>query len=295
MSGNTASAMQMTRVRDEQALVANARMYSVNAEVAALWERLFHWIAAESDVALVVVAHAAPEPLEALWLRTDLGCAFMCGYPFATWREAATHRPRLLAAPLPSPARYEQRPAYCTDIVVHADSAYETIDALRRARFGYTTENSQSGCRAPRDFFAERARNADERSFSAVIGPLQTPRSVVNALLDGRIDAGPLDSWWHDLLQRHEPATASRLRVVASTPLAPIPPLVCSEGVSDAGRERLAAALMRVADDSRLADLRDGLLLRGFAVPDEKDYMMLAGELRRADEDANFTQWTWRG
>jgi hypothetical protein len=52
---------------------------------------------------------------------------------------------------------------------------------------------------------------------------------------------------------------------------------------------------MRVADDSRLADLRDGLLLRGFAVPDEKDYMMLAGELRRADEDANFTQWTWRG
>src|SRR4051794_31733474 len=107
----------MSNARDDPPLVANARMYAVNPDVAGWWNRLFQWIADEAGLPLVPVTHAPPEPLETLWLREDLGCAFMCGYPFATWRGDASKQPRLLAAPLPSPSRYQGRAVYCTDIV----------------------------------------------------------------------------------------------------------------------------------------------------------------------------------
>ena len=48
-----------------------------------------------------------------------------------------------------------------------------------------------------------------------------------------------------DLLRRHEPAVAERLRVVATTVPAPSPPLVASPAIDAAMRERLTAALCR--------------------------------------------------
>src|SRR5436190_620117 len=67
-----------------------------------------------------------------------------------------------------------------------------------------------------------------ENLFAASVGPLLTPRRVIEALLQGDIDVGPLDSYVHDLLRVHEPDTASRLRTVESTAMTPIPPLIAS-------------------------------------------------------------------
>ncbi|MEO8537395.1 MAG: PhnD/SsuA/transferrin family substrate-binding protein [Betaproteobacteria bacterium] len=267
-------------------LVANARMYAVNDDVAELWRRLFEWVAADSGVALQVVAHAAPAPLERLWQRDDLGCAFICGYPLAAWADPSRARPRVLAAPLPSPPRYGGRAVYCTDIVVRTDAPYNDANALRGARFGSTVEHSQSGFHAPRHFFSQRPTAADGRFFGSVVGPLQTPRRIVDAVLDGRIDAGPIDSWWHDLLRRHEPATAAQLRTLASTPLTPLPPLVAAATTPAESRRRLAASLLSVASADALADVRRGLLLDGFAPATAAAYRVLLRHARRTDATA---------
>ena len=63
--------------------VANARMYSVNPGAASAWKELFAWLARKSGVDLRVIDHAFPSPLAELWSRPDLGCAFMCGLPYA--------------------------------------------------------------------------------------------------------------------------------------------------------------------------------------------------------------------
>lgn len=273
---------------DEQgsvALVANARMYAVDEHVAALWSRLFAWLADTARVPLAVIAHQAPRPLAALWRRADLGCAFICGYPWTTWDDPAIARPRLLAAPVPSGTRYARRAVYCTDIVVRADSHRASIDALRGARFAYTVEHSQSGYQAPRQYIAEHAMRDGGRMFADVVGPLHTPRAVVAAVLAGRADAGPLDSWWHDLLAHHEPATAARLRTIASTPMTPIPPLVTAADVPEATRAQLTAALERVGGEASLTDVRAELLLDGFARVTADDYATLAASARRVDAD----------
>ena len=264
-------------------MIANARMYAVNAHVAALWERLFAWISTRAGVTLDVIEHPGPQPLDALWRREDLGCAFMCGYPWSTWHDEEIERPQLLAAPCPAPARYGDRAVYCTDIVVRADADVRDIDALHGARFAYTTETSQSGYQAPRTFFANAAITAGGHWFAEVVGPLQTPRAVVNAVIEGRADAGPLDSYWHDLLRRHEPGTAAELRTIASTPLTPIPSLVCGAATDETTRVRLVDALRAVEADAALGEIRDALLIRGFSTAVEGEYAMLASRARETD------------
>jgi len=263
--------------------VANARMYAVDAHVAALWKQLFAWVAEQAGVDLDVIEHPPPRPLPDLWRRNDLGCAFICGYPWVTWSERAVAQPQLLAAPVPAPVRYGGRAVYCTDIVVRSDSPVVSIDDLRGARFAYTVEHSQSGWQAPRAYFADRARRAGGRWFGDVVGPLHTPRAVVAAVVAHRADAGPLDSYWHDLLRRHDPATASQLRTIASTPMTPIPPLVTAATTAPIARERLVAALERAGTDAALTNLLDTLLITGFARIAPDDYGVLATSARQAD------------
>ncbi len=168
-------------------LIANARMYSLNESVAASWRTLLAWVVARAGVRCEIIDYPAPEPLAALWARPDLGCVFMCGYPIATARPA----PRILAAPVPEPARYGGAPVYFTDIVVRADSPLQTLPDLFGRRFAFTTEDSQSGYQAPRRLLAPYARARGGSLFAKAVGPLVTPRRVVEAVLSGEADAGP--------------------------------------------------------------------------------------------------------
>src|SRR2546426_2894959 len=47
---------------------------------------LFRSVADRSGGGLTVLELADPYPLEKLWARDDLGCVFMCGYPWAMRR-----------------------------------------------------------------------------------------------------------------------------------------------------------------------------------------------------------------
>lgn len=264
-------------------MIANARMYALNDVVAGAWRQLFTWVAAHADVPLDVIDYAAPAPLAELWRRPDLGCAMMCGYPWATWNDATAPRPTPLVTPIPSPTRFGALPRYWSDIVVRADSRYRSERDLADARFAFTAVDSQSGYQAPRAFFANRALAAGGRLFGETIGPVMTPRRVVESLLAGAADAGPLDAWWHDLLRHHEPAVAARLRVIAQTASTPMPFFVAAGPIAYDVKTRLIAAFDAATATTELAEIRATLLLLGFAHVDPDDYSRLAERAREID------------
>src|ERR1700756_4549396 len=99
-------------------------MYAVTDASRAGWEAIFAWLAERSGVALDVLAYPPPAPLSELWRRCDLGCVVMCGWPFSR----AAPQPRLLAAPVPLPERYNDRAIYFSDLVVHRDSPFRTLE-----------------------------------------------------------------------------------------------------------------------------------------------------------------------
>ncbi|MCC8953279.1 PhnD/SsuA/transferrin family substrate-binding protein [Bradyrhizobium sp. Pear77] len=251
--------------------VANARMYSVNPAATAAWKELFGWLAHEAGVELDVIAHAFPLPLSDLWSRDDLACAFMCGYPFML----AARRPLPVMAPVPAGAPVRGRAVYATRLVARADSSFDTIEDTFGGRIGYTVADSHSGYNALRHHLLPYYRQRGARLYRESVGPLTTPRRVLDALQAGDIDVGPLDSYALDLMLRHEADLGSKIRIIATTDPAPVPFLVAAMGCPNVVVDRLRTTLGAFAEAPGCADLRDRLCLGGFAPVETNDYQLM--------------------
>jgi ABC-type phosphate/phosphonate transport system substrate-binding protein len=262
----------MSASQTAQTLLANARMYSATPSVKADWKTLLAWVLIRAGVPWDVVDYDAPAPLSVLWARDDLGLAMMCGLPFAQRAE----RPTLVAAPIPSPARYGGQPVYFTDIVVRADAPFRTLEDSFGGVIGYTLADSMSGGVALRQHLAPYRQAKGSRLYRKAVGELINARGVISALAEGRIDAGPLDSYYHDLLVAHDPQFAAQVRTLASTAALPIPPLVATAALPEDTLADVRAALRATATAPELVPLMQRLLLAGFAFPDPADYLPLA-------------------
>jgi ABC-type phosphate/phosphonate transport system substrate-binding protein len=251
--------------------VANARMYSVNPAAASAWRELFGWLARESGVDLRMIDHAFPLPLTELWSRADLACAFMCGFPYAL----AAHPARPVAAPVPVDAPIPGRPVYATRLAVRADSKFRSLEDTFGCRLGHTVDDSHSGYNALRHHLLPYYQRRGVRLYRETIGPLFTPRRVVEALLADDIDVGPLDSYALDLMLRHQPDLVKQIRIVSTTDVAPIPFLIAAPGCPDDVVSGLQVVLATFGGAPACADLRDRLCLEAFAPVDTGDYSLM--------------------
>ncbi len=240
-------------------MIASARMYEWAPSLVTAWRQLLHWVGARAGVPLDVLDSRSVS-LDELWAREDMGCVFMCGYPYALRAE----RPALLAAPVPSPPRYGNRAAYVSDFIVRADGPFTRLEDTFDGRIAYSTEHSHSGYNAPRHHLLKHHAGRPAL-FAEVKGPYGRQRAVVQAVLDGEADVAAIDGYAHDLLRRHDPAVGARLRVVATTDPAPSPPLVASLAMPSSARERVTAALLDAHEASELKTVMEDLLLRRFA------------------------------
>jgi ABC-type phosphate/phosphonate transport system substrate-binding protein len=260
-------------------LVANARMYAVTAAADAAWKELFAWLSRRSCAPLQPLDHPFPAPLAQLWSRSDLGCAFMCGYPYLR----SPDPPKPIAAPVPSAVRFGGRAVYMTDLVVRADSAFRSLEDTFGQRLGYTAEDSHSGYNALRHHLLPFRSARRPSLYRASIGPLHTPRGVLDAVLAGEIDVGPVDAYALDLMFRHEPELGQRIRIVATTDPAPIPFLVASADCPDDIVARLRSALAEFGNADEYATLREQLALAKFVPVSLSEYDLILRWARQAE------------
>ncbi|HEV2228762.1 MAG TPA: PhnD/SsuA/transferrin family substrate-binding protein [Steroidobacteraceae bacterium] len=241
--------------------IANARMYAVTAEVEAAWRALLEHVAADAAVTLAYVPYPAPQPLEDLWKREDLGAVFMCGFPIAL--ELARVVP--LAAPIPRAPWAHGRAVYRTDLIVREDAPYRTLEDTFGGRAGWTVAHSHSGFNALRHHLLAYRTPARPALYGEMRGNLVTARNVLDGVREGRIDVGPLDAYWHLLIARHAPELARGIRVLASTETAPMPAFVAAAGAPPGLVRGLRAAFAGAAARPWFAPLAEQLLLEGFA------------------------------
>jgi ABC-type phosphate/phosphonate transport system substrate-binding protein len=235
-------------------------MYSWAPSLASAWHRLLAWVGKTAGVDLAVMDQSDPTPLDELWAREDMGCVFMCGYPWALRRDP----PALLASPVPSPPRYGGRAAYVTDFIVRADSPHQTLADTFGGTIAYSTEHSHSGYNAARFHLLAYRSPSRPTFYQRLLGPLVRQVPVIDAVINGSADVGPVDGYALDLLRRHGDERARRVRVIATTDAAPSAPLVASPMVDADARERLTAALLHADRAGELAATLDELLLARF-------------------------------
>ena len=249
-------------------LIANTRMYGAGEQCRRLWADLVAYISSDSGVPLEAVEHAAPAPIEDLWSRPDMGLVQMCGWPY--WR--SDPRPNLVAAPILEHEYCEDRALYWTDMVVRGDEEADRFEDLFGRRLGWTVEHSHSGYNAPRWMLLPHFEKSGKPLFGQSLGPYKSPIGIINALLENEIDVGPVDGYFHLLLQRHRPELASKMRTVAVSDPAPMPPFVASSAISASDLESLRSSAVRAHLAPAAGKVMEELCIRRFIVPETGFY-----------------------
>lgn len=257
-------------------MIANARMYSVTPEAAAAWKALLQEVLLRAKMGGEVIDYPAPAPLEALWQRADLGCVFMCGLPFSLGLFPVAP----LVAPVPLHSLGEGAGTYRSRLIVAQDSPFQRIEETFEHRLAFTNPESHSGYSALRHHLLPFLATGKHQLYATTLGPLITPRRVVEAIVSGSADIGPVDGYAFELLSRYEPELMRQVRVIDSTAPAPMPLLVSAATLPPEKRTALQQIFLSLEHDPRVANLLNALLLKGFIIPDPVDYQVLA---QRAD------------
>ena len=248
--------------------IANARMYSAAVPAKAAWRTVFAWVLARAGVPMDLIDHDPPNLLGDLWARDDLGATMMCGLPWAL----RTPTPVIIAAAVPSPARYAGRAVYFSDIFVRAGSPHARLEDTFGGTVGYTLTDSMSGCVALHTALEPHRSAARPRLYARVVGELIHVRGMIEAIGAGRVDVGAVDSYVCDLLRLHDPAFMAQVKCIGSTPAVPMPPVVATAALEPGQLEALRAAFAAVEHAPELAGARQALLLSRFALHGPQDY-----------------------
>jgi ABC-type phosphate/phosphonate transport system substrate-binding protein len=243
-------------------------MYAVTPRAEAAWEELLSRVLAAAGLDFDYFPCPAPQPLEALWTRRDLGCVLMCGYPIALGLSAVVP----IAAPVPALDWAGGKPLYRTDLVVRAETPYRRLEDTFGGRLGWTVEHSHSGFNALRHHLLSYRTAQRPILYGETRGRLITARAVLDAVVAGEIDVGPLDGYWHALLQRHQPELAAKIRVLASTDLAPMPAFVAAPGAPSEAVAAMKRAFAAASGEAWFPALSEALCLGAFAPVGATDF-----------------------
>jgi ABC-type phosphate/phosphonate transport system substrate-binding protein len=239
---------------------------------------LLEHVTTDAGVPLQYVPYPAPQPLEDLWSRPDLGCVFMCGYPVALQLAAVVP----IAAPVPAAPWAAGRPLYRSHLIVRVDSPYTTLEDTFGGRAGWTVEHSHSGFNAFRHHLLSYRTPQRPRLYREMVPNMVTARAILDAVREGRIDVGPLDAYWHLLVAKHAPALVEGVRVLEATDTATLPAFVAAASTSVAEIDALRAAFAGAARQPWFREYADALLVEGFAAVDVADYARTLEWDRRA-------------
>lgn len=244
----------------------------LRAATDALWAR----IASELNAGGIAgVPRALDRALhyEDQWDSGSLLLGQACGYDVAI---AYTHQLQLVATPCYAIDGCEG-PTYRSFVVVRADSAVDSVEALRGSRCLINTPTSHSGMNVLRSLIAPLAHNGRFFSSAIVSGAHETSLELLRAK---EADVAAIDCVTYGLLQRARPALLEGTRVIHRTVSVPAPPYVTSASTPAPIVAGLRAAIAKAVADPVISE---PLSIAGIEALTLEDYASIAELEREAD------------
>ena len=110
------------------------------------------------------------------------------------------------------------------------------------------------------------AKEKGGKVYQRAVGNLITARGILDEVLSGIIDVGPLDAYWHMLLRKHQPELVRGIRVLDVTETAPMPAFVASPALPQQAVAKLQDAFANARRQPWLGTLAEQLLITGLSV-----------------------------
>ena len=212
--------------------------------------------------------------------------SFVCGLPYVLYT-APRREPSpitALVAPVLRGERYQNRPIYFSDVIVHRDSPFRSFSDLRGCSWAYNEPQSQSGYGITRYSLVKLGET--HGYFKKVIeaGFHQTAIRMVD---EGQVDASAIDSQVLAVELAHQPQLAQKLRVIDALGPSTIQPFVAASHVPQSLRDDVQAIFVEMHNKSSVATYLQQGHIDHFVPVQNSDYDDIRAMLA-ACEAANF-------
>jgi phosphonate transport system substrate-binding protein len=205
--------------------------------------------------------------------------AWICSVPYVLKADQPAAGIELLVAPVMQGDRYQNRPIYFSDVVVHRDSQFQTFADLRRASWAYNEPGSHSGYNLVRYHLATLGEKS--AYFSKVIQSGAHLASL-RMILERQVDASAIDSIVLGLELQRRPALHASIRVIEILGPSPIPPLIILRSSPQETREALRDLLLHMHEDPHGRTILTNLQIAKFAYVEDWDYDVIRDMTRKA-------------
>lgn len=242
------------------------------------YERIAAWVARRVGEPAELISDAWERRLQMLDEgRVHLG--FICGWPYSQRFDRPERPIELLCAPVMTPARYQGRPIYFTDVIVRRASPWHTFADLRGRSYAYNGTESHSGYNVPRDHLLSLGETSGYFGRAGASGSHQ--RSI-QMVAEGAVDASGIDSTVLDLELTLRPELRETFRLVESIGPGPIPPVVVAIGLAEDLKKRLREIFVTMHEEPDGRAILAGGLIARFVRVQDGDYDPIRAMVRRA-------------
>jgi phosphonate transport system substrate-binding protein len=209
----------------------------------------------------------------------NVDIAFVCGLPYVEMTASDPGSVEPLAAPVLVGPRYGGRPVYFSDVIVRADSPHGSMNDLFDCTWAYNEPHSHSGYNITR---FQLAQIGHPSGFRHVLRAGWHEHSI-DLVLDGTVDAAPIDSHVLELARHRNPRRTDRLRVIESFGPSTIQPVVASANLPETLRRDLQEAIVGSTECEQSADFFRSMLIEELVSVVDSDYDDIRRMLARAD------------
>jgi phosphonate transport system substrate-binding protein len=202
--------------------------------------------------------------------RNDVNdVCFVCSLPYVHFEREGVSPAVPVAAPVLQGDRYEDRPIYFSDVIVHVDSDVRSFADLRGRSWAYNEPLSQSGYGITRYHLVTMGEiggffgNVIEAGFH---------ETAIRMVANSEVDGAAIDSQVLSIELRDHPELANSIRVVDSLGPSTIQPVAVSMRFDSTFREEVRAALTGLHEIEGLREILDHGFVDHFAPVGVDDY-----------------------
>jgi phosphonate transport system substrate-binding protein len=198
--------------------------------------------------------------IDDLLAENRLDVAWVCGFPYVTHPLTM----RLMAIP-----DYQRQPLYRSYLIVPKTDTHTThITQLWDCVFAFSDPQSNSGFLVPTTELI-RAGIRPTRFFKKSFFTY-AHRKVVDAVTSGLADAGEIDGYVYDTIEKQYPERTRDVRVAWRSPQYGFPPIVARRSLDEESFLHIQRALLGMKDRPDGRDVLQRLNLDGFVPDDDK-------------------------
>ena len=216
---------------------------------------------------------------------------FVCSIPYLLLSSAGRIRMEVIAAPVLRGRRYAGRPIYFSEVIVRAESPWQSLAELDGQRWAFNEPYSHSGFMVALHGLAQLGAHP---SFIGDAIEAGFHDDAIEVVRDGRADWAAIDSQVLDLALRRDPRLRREIRVIETLGPSTIQPVVASA-------RRLNGAHRSAARETLLAmhgDAGDRMVLRAagldrFVAVEDADYDDIRDMLNTVTLAGLLPEWWW--